>query len=128
MSNGTPPASRTLIGGDDPKAKYAIIVVIVGICAVAISLLIALAFLRTATTVAAVLAPVTATIGTIVGAFFGISHAGSRQDQTTDAALKLAAAAPPEQALAALGLSPPTPVQSQPRDGDAQATKAWTAP
>lgn len=118
----------TIIGGDDPKTRSGYIVVILGICAVVISLFLALAFVKSTSTIAEVLGPATATIGTLVGAYFGISHAGARQDQTTDAALKLAAVADPDRARAVLGLTPAHSAAPELDPGDSQTTREWQIP
>jgi hypothetical protein len=98
-----------------------------------------------ATRVATALSAVTGTVGTIVGAYFGVqvgsasgdkataaaekSRAASDKEraQTQDKALKLAAASDPEVALRILGVSPLTPNEA-PTVARKAALKTTAAP
>ncbi len=98
------PEGTTLVGADDAKSKHGYRVVLAGILAILVALGIVLSRFKTPADVAQVLGPVLTAIATIVGAFFGIAVGASGREQTTDAAIKAAAAAEPGAAAQALGL------------------------
>lgn len=99
--------ATTVVGANDSKTKYGYRVVLAGLVVTVIAFAIAAASFDDAPDVVQVLGPVMTVIGTIVGTFFGLSLGASGRDQATDAAIKMAVAAPPEAAARTLGL--PTP-------------------
>jgi hypothetical protein len=96
------------------RAKYGVTVVLAGLGGTLVSFGLALLAFDKASAVSAALAPITGLIGSIVGAYFGFqvgasgkSESEAARTKAEDDAKKLAAVAPPEAGLAALGVRLP---------------------
>jgi hypothetical protein len=103
------------------RAKYGVTVVLAGLGGTLVAFGLALLAFDTASAVSAALAPITGVLGTIVGAYFGVQVGASGKAESEaartkaeDDAKKLAAVAPPEAGLAALGVQLPRPSPTQP--------------
>jgi hypothetical protein len=96
------------------RAKYGVTVVLAGMGGTLVAFGLALLAFDKASAVSAALAPITGVIGTLVGAYFGVQVGASGKSESEAArtkaendAKKLAAVAPPEAGLAALGVRLP---------------------
>ena len=96
------------------RAKYGVTVVLAGLGGTLVAFGLALLAFDKASAVSAALAPITGLIGSIVGAYFGYqvgasgkSESEAARTKAEDDAKKLAAVAPAEAGLAALGVRLP---------------------
>jgi F420-0:gamma-glutamyl ligase-like protein len=104
-----PPATRDR--GSALRARYGVDVVYAGLATLLVAFIVSVSVFDTAADAVAAMASITGVIGTIVGAYFGLSSGAAGKEEAEvartkaeDEAKRLAAVAPAKEATAVLGI------------------------